>query len=184
MKALFTSEKYIKENTPINDNVDVKMLKNAIVEAQELHLLESIGTSLYNDLSDKILNDTLNSDELVLLQLYITPMMKYWVMVEGLPMLLFKLTNKSVSTSTSDNSQPVQYEDMKYMLNQSRVKAEIYTDRLIKYLQSNYDKFPKFYEFQSSVDAILPKTNQYTTSWYLGEGQFTAGRTNDSGDIR
>jgi len=183
MKGLFVSEDYIKQNTPINDNVDLKMLKSAIIEAQELHLLESIGTSLYNDLDAKIVAGTIAGNDLILMKTYIRPMLKYWVMVEGAPMLLFKFTNKAVSTSTSDNSSPVQYEDMKYTVNQFKAKAEVYTERMVRYIQANLSLFPLFYATNSSVDTILPKTNQFTTDWYLGDIDYPK-HTNDMGDIR
>jgi phosphatidate phosphatase APP1 len=167
MKALFIDQQFIKNTTPINENVDMKLLEMATLEAQELHLLESIGTGLYNDLADKILNDTLTNDDQVLMSIYITPMLKYWVMVEGLPMMLFKMTNKSISTSTSDNSQPVQYEDMKYLMNQAKAKAEVYTQRMIKYLQANISKFPLFYNAGNTIDTIFPSKERFTTNWNL-----------------
>lgn len=185
-KAVFISEDYIKQNTNINDNVDVKLLKMAIIEAQELHLLEAIGTALYNDLNTKIIADPDLSgypNELALMRLYVRPMLKYWVLYEATPVLLFKLTNKANSTSTSDNSNPIQYEDMKYSQNQYKAKAQVYTERLIKYLQANYTTFPLYYNAGTSIDTIFPKNEGFTTDWYLGLS-YSNGQTNDTGDIR
>lgn len=182
MIGLFISEQYIKDTTPINDNVDMKLLRMAILEAQEIHLLEKIGSTLYNDLQTKYIAQTLNASETVLLNTYIRPMLKYWVMVEGLPMMLFKLSNKSVATTTSDNSTPVQYEDMNYLVKLNKNKAEVYTDRLVRYLLANLALFPLFYQATSSIDTIFPEITQFTTDWYLGGNQIIHG--NDWGDYR
>jgi hypothetical protein len=183
MKGLFISEAFIKENTPINDNVDDKLLKMAIIEAQELHLLEAIGTGLYNDLNAKIVSGTIAGNDLILMVDYIRPMMKYWVMFEGTPMLLFKFTNKSNSTSTSDNSTPVQYEDMKYSVNQFKAKAQVYTDRLVRFIEANATTFPLYYNPGNNLDTIYPNKEGYTTDWYLGDVIHSASQPN-MGDIR
>ncbi|CAB5218351.1 hypothetical protein UFOVP212_21 [uncultured Caudovirales phage] len=183
MKGLFISEAFIKENTPINDNVDDKLLKMAIIEAQELHLLEAIGTGLYNDLNAKIVAGTIAGMDLTLMVDYIRPMMKYWVMYEGTPMLLFKFTNKSNSTSTSDNSAPVQYEDMKYSVNQFKAKAQVYTARLARYIEANATSFPLYYNAGHNIDTIFPTREGYTTDWYLGDMKYVPPQSN-MGDIR
>ena len=54
---------------------------------------------------------------------------------------------------------------------------------MVRYIKANYTLFPKFYEATSSIDAIFPKSEQYTTSWYLGEVLRTP-RQNDSGDLK
>jgi hypothetical protein len=184
MKGLFISEDYIKQNTPINDNVDVKLLKLAILEAQECHLLESIGTGLYNDLNAKIVAGTIAGNDLILMKSYIRPMMKYWVMVEGLPMMLFKFTNKANSTSTSDNSSPIQYEDMNYNVKRFQAKAEVYTERMIKYIQANITSFPLFYNSGNSIDTIFPSFEGYTTDWVLDTGRNRVSPQPNMGDIR
>lgn len=167
MKGLFVSEDYIKENTPINDNVDVKLLKMAIIEAQELHLLEAIGTGLYNDLNTKIVAGTIAGNDLILMTLYIRPMLKYWVLKEGTPLLLFKFTNKSVSTSTSDNSSPTDFSNMRAMTNEFKAKAEVYTGRLLTYLHANTSLFPTF-DTGSTLDTIYSKNAGFSTDWDLG----------------
>ena len=166
MKAQFLSENYLKENSPINDNVDMKLLKTAIIDAQEIHILESLGTGLYNDLSAKVVAGSLSSTEESFIETYLRPALKNWSIVEGIPLLLFKLTNKTVATSDSDNSKPVEYADMRYMVNLYRTKAEVFTQRMKNYLIANSTLFPT-YGSETAYDAISPSGTTYTTSWYL-----------------
>ena len=46
----FISVTYLKDNTPINENVDDKLLKSAIKEAQEIYVRDIIGSGVYNEL--------------------------------------------------------------------------------------------------------------------------------------
>ena len=41
--VLFISESYLKSSTNIDENVDVKEIVPAIVDAQEMHLLPVLG---------------------------------------------------------------------------------------------------------------------------------------------
>ena len=170
MKGLFVSEDYIKENTPINDNVDVKLLKMAMIEAQEVRIMEAIGTGLYNDLSTKVIADpTLSAypNDLALMKLHIRPTLRYWTLVHVAPMLLFKLTNKSVSTSNSDNSTPTDFSNVRVLSNEYKSLAEIYEARLLKYLHDNYTLFPTF-DTGTGTGAIYSKEIGFSTDWDLG----------------
>jgi hypothetical protein len=40
----------LKDNTPLNENVDDKLLKSAIKEAQEIYVRDVIGSGIYNEL--------------------------------------------------------------------------------------------------------------------------------------
>ncbi len=46
----FISTTYLKDNTPLNENVDDKLLKSAIKEAQEIYIRDVIGSGIYNEL--------------------------------------------------------------------------------------------------------------------------------------
>ena len=42
----FISTTYLKDNTPLNENVDDKLLKSAIKEAQEIYVRDVIGSGI------------------------------------------------------------------------------------------------------------------------------------------
>ena len=46
MAVLFISEKYVKDNSYIDNNVDDKLLTPLIILAQDKHILPVTGTSL------------------------------------------------------------------------------------------------------------------------------------------
>jgi len=55
----FISTTYLKDNTPLNENVDDKLLKSAIKEAQEIYIRDIIGSGIYNQLQTQAFAGTL-----------------------------------------------------------------------------------------------------------------------------
>ena len=48
MAVLFISEDYLKESSVVDENVDTRYIKRAIIRAQDITLQETIGTDLLN----------------------------------------------------------------------------------------------------------------------------------------
>jgi len=53
MAVLFISETYVKNNTLIDENVDMRLILPSIKDAQELRIHPILGTPLYDDLKAK-----------------------------------------------------------------------------------------------------------------------------------
>jgi hypothetical protein len=64
----FISTQYLRDNSPINENVDPKLLKSAIKEAQEIYIRDVIGSGIYDELQDQAYNDTLTEIRLSIMQ--------------------------------------------------------------------------------------------------------------------
>ncbi len=165
MAVLFISEQYVKNTTLIDENVDVKLILPSIKDCQELRIHPILGTPFYEDLKTKITAGTLNSDEVNLLDTYIAPAMAQWTMYECSTSMLFKYRNKSVSTKNSENSNPISYQDLQYLRDEWKNKAEEREARLINYLCDNDNLFPKYKE---NSDDLHPRKTAYQTSFYLG----------------
>ena len=56
------SEENLRQFTDINNNVDSKLLKNAVREAQDIEIQRLLGTKLYNAILAKIQTNTLTGD--------------------------------------------------------------------------------------------------------------------------
>ena len=117
MAVLFISESYLKNNTLVDDNVDQRLIIPSISVVQDMQLHPILGTPLYEDLKTKITASTLNADETTLINDYIAKMLLQWTMYELTLSMLFKYRNKSVATKSSDNSQPIDYQDLQFFQN-------------------------------------------------------------------
>jgi len=56
------SEENLRQFTDINNNVDSKLLKNAVREAQDIEIQRILGTKLYNKILDDIKAGTLSGN--------------------------------------------------------------------------------------------------------------------------
>jgi len=59
MSVLFISETFLKQNTQVSDNVDVKYIREAILWAQDSEIQTVLGTTLYNKIQADITAGTL-----------------------------------------------------------------------------------------------------------------------------
>jgi len=166
---LFLSTQYLKDNTVINNNVDNELLEPFILQAQNKHIESVIGTGLFNDIKTNIQNNTISGDTQSLLDDYIQPCLKEWVLYEALPFINYKLTNKSVGTKSSDNSAPAELGEVQYLRKNVRDTAEYMSQRLINYLktQSNAGLFPLYQNAGNTIDTIRPNSSSYFNGVYL-----------------
>ena len=140
----FISTTYLKDNTPVNENVDDKLLKTSIKESQEIYIRDIIGSGLYNELLTQAFASTLTQLNTTLLDTYVAPCLKYYTLTEAMLPMTFKLMNKSVASRESDNARAISVEEMTLIEGRYRDKAEYYANRLRDYLRANTNSYPLF----------------------------------------
>ena len=94
----FIDTTYIKENTPIQDNLDAKLIQMSLQDAQEITLRDTIGSDLYDEIYSQY-PSSLSADNTNLLNDYIKPILKYAVLQDAVMPLTFKFMNKSITLS-------------------------------------------------------------------------------------
>lgn len=166
-RGLFISESYVKENSEVDENVDMKLINPTIWYCQKQYIETAIGTALYNDLLSDIVGGSLSGDNLTLVDEYIADALLFWVKHEMQVPLTYKFRNKSVNKNTDPNSQTVSFEEHKYLRDFYKPKAQMFTDRLKKYLCENSALFP-LYGTENGTDEILPKDIAPQVAVYLG----------------
>lgn len=172
-KALFLSETALKNATVLNENIDVKVLSPIIWKVQELRILELLGTALYQDLMDKIASDSDLSgypDYKTLLTDYIQPCMIQYCVCDSTPELAIKFMNVGINKKNTDNTSAVDYSDILRMIERYQADAEIYQNRLIRYLIAKANTlFPLYYAVGQDLSYIYPKRDSFTSPIYLGD---------------
>ena len=167
-RALFISEEFLKENSPVDDNVDMKKILPVIWQSQMQHIQNLLGTQLYNDLLSEIIADTITANNLILIDDYIADCLMYWVMYELQIPLLFNFRNKSTATNNSDYSNPISTKELSRVENRMKDKAEFFSVRLTRYLCANTDIYPLYLSVVNSDD-VIPEDGKPTVSVYLGD---------------
>ena len=167
--VLFLTEQYLMETSVINDNADIELLKPVIKECQDIYIHSILGTGLYNELQTQITASTLTALNTTLLDTYIQPALRYWVQFESAPILTYKFMNKSIVKKNSENSTPVELNELKFLMDKFKDKAEWYSQRLTEYLCANQVSYPLFNNPGSTSDTIHPQGSQYSAGMYLGD---------------
>lgn len=163
-KIYFVTTKLLKESTTINDNVDDYLLNNSIWEAQEINVQNACGTVLYRKINDLISTGDIslpaNAQYKSLLDVYIQPVVIYWAWAYIIPMVHYKIMNKGVQNQNSDNSTSTAINEMQYLKDEVRNKADFFTERLCDYLLANKHLFPE-YTRNHKIDELHPDGNAY-----------------------
>lgn len=167
LRGLLISEKYVKENSEIDENVDMKLILPSIWYCQKQYIEKTLGTPLYNDLIAKVVAGTLAGDDLNLVDAYIADALLYWVRFKSLTPLMFKFRNKSIATNSSENSQPISKKDFDAIRDEYRLDAEYFTSRVTDYLCANQTLFPLYTTYTTS-DQLRAREVKPTTGVFLG----------------
>lgn len=167
-RALLISEIYVKDNSPIDENVDMKKILPTIWQSQIQYIQGLVGTQLYNDLVTEVIADTISADNLTLINDYIADCLLYYTLYELQIPLLFNFRNKSTATNNSDYSQPIGTKEMSRIENRMKDKAEFFAERLTRFLCANTILYPLYLTVVNSDD-VIPEDGKPTVSIFLGE---------------
>lgn len=166
MRALFISEKYVKENSAIDENTDYKKILPTIWQCQIQYLQNLLGTKLYDDLITKVIAGTIAGDDETLIVDYISDALLYWCQYELQIPLLYEYRNKNVSTNRSDDATPISLKDSYRIENRFKDKAEFFSKRLSDYLCANSTLYP-LYCTETEIDEVTPHEGKAGTNLYL-----------------
>lgn len=100
MSDLFLSEQYIKSILPLNENIDYKLIKTHIEEAQLRFCLELLGSNYYNDLLTRYISQSLTTIEENELVPAIKRFIAYKAFSRALIAVNIKVANNGITKST------------------------------------------------------------------------------------
>lgn len=177
--AFFVSEQDVKKNTPIDENVDSKVLQAAMRTAQDIYIRDIIGSGLYDKLCDDINGGTLSGNYTTLVNYYIAPCLYHYIVMDSAVPMTFKMMNKSIMTRNSENSNPVDLDQLTKIVRQYQSKAEYYAQRLRDYLDENDTLFPLYLNPGNGIDTIHPQRQDVLGGFYLGDDDCDCFRNYD-----
>lgn len=170
-RGLIISEKYVKDNSPIDNNVDMHLIRPVIWYCQKEYIEKALGTVFYDTIIAEIVTsgEVTTASYVTLVEGYVADMLLYYVMYEVQIPLLFKFRNKSTGKNTDPNQQPVELKEYYHLRGYYQKKAEYFASRLDDYLCYNSTTYPLWDDCSDGgVDARSTKSQ---TSLYLeGDG--------------
>lgn len=163
--ALLVTTDDLKNNTIIDGNVDTAKFIQFMRIAQEVHIQNYLGTSLYRSIQAKIIAGTLTGDYLALVNNYLKDMVIYFAMVDYVPFAAFQISNGGVFKHRSENSDTATKEEIDSLTEKYRQFAQFFTRRFLDYICDNSNLFP---EYNSSTQSdMYPSTDADFTGWVL-----------------
>lgn len=164
--ALFINRTDLVKNTIINGNVDTDLFIQSIRLAQQTHILQYCGSALYDQISNKILNSSIDTDTQALLNDYLQPMLIHYAMTDYLPFCSFEIKNGGLFKTTSEKGAAVSKDEVDYLVQKHLSSAQFYTRRFIDYMSFNASaKFPKY--FENNNEQMQPEKSAAFTGWVL-----------------
>ncbi len=164
-KALFISQEFLKSYAPMSGNVDIALVFPHVEAYQSLYIQDVLGTSLYIDLQNKVVANTLSNIEIQLLDLC-RQAIAWGALAKALPWINIQVRNKGLEKQTSDNASNADLADLKYLRNEANNTANFYIERIKRFLCDNSQSFPEFLE--GNEDVIPSNSSSYHSGLYLG----------------
>jgi len=153
MTALFISEKYLKDNVPVNMNVDIEELYKFTKTAEDLLIQEVIGTKLYDYLKGVVSNAkasppiAISTNDRTLLE-HIRDAVMWYTLFEALPFLRTKIRNIGVVKQSGENLETSDKGDYAQLMDKCKGKGDFYINTVKKYL-CKYSKLYAEYKCDS-----------------------------------
>ena len=157
----FVTETYLKAQTPITANVDVKDVTPFIRTQCEMRVQPILGTYFYKYLLAKYNAQTLTTDEETLVT-YIQPVVAWRSAEDAVFGLSYQLKNKGLQTQFGDNSNSVSIQEVNFGQDHYAQKASFYEARLSHYLKDNKDLYAEFTSDLNKDSDIKPLKTLYS----------------------
>jgi len=152
--TLLVSEQYLRDNLPISRNLDTKDVTPNVQAAQELYLQDILGSNFYQYIMNAFSAQTLNNDEVTLVQDYIKPAVAYRALQMALPFLQYNIKNKGAMRQTTEFGDSADFTQLRFILNEVNNRAEFYEKRLVTYLSQYNNLYPQY--INNNDDIIKP----------------------------
>jgi len=141
------SEAKIREFTDMNNNVDSKLISNAIREAQDIDLQRLLGTLLYNKILSDVQSNTLAGAYKTLVDDWIQNFLLYATYYNTLEYIYMRPRNNGLLTPTGgENSESVDRAMYNVKRQSVQNKREFYAEKLTDYLIENQNSYPEISE--------------------------------------
>jgi hypothetical protein len=162
--TILLRENELTKNTLLGGNIDIDLYIPCIADAQRIRLEEILGETLYNKICLDFENDDLDGDYLTLYEGYIVPFIIAAAAVEYLLIGAYKVNNNGIFKAQPENSVAVDKTEVDYLVNNMRLKSEMYQDRMLRWLY----KFNLPEYVSSSTNIVNPmRSNLICGKWWL-----------------
>lgn len=177
--VLLISEQKLKDNAPIDSNVDSSELRYGIQQGQIIFIQETLGTNLYEKIlqlvRDAEIDLPANTNYKELLNNYIVPTLiafSYYLILDN---MFVKIVNVGLQQYRSEQSNPIGIKEFQYLKNQAKDRAEFLDNLMRRHLVFNNAQYPE-YAIQTNLGQLVPEfTGAFKSPIVLPSRQYIFG---------
>lgn len=143
MTTILTVEK-LQEIAPITNALanQVEMLTSFIEVSETMHLKEVLGEPMYDLIISEIESGTLSGNNQTLVETYLYNLSGWMCFWEAIPFIAYRTEAKGLTKKFSDNSQPLDREEVAELRQAIWDKAIFWKNATIKYLTNHKADYP------------------------------------------
>lgn len=177
-KALFITPEEIVKFTPIGGNVDTDRYIYIIYEQQRYLVEDIIGTALYDYINTEIIaENALTGLYLTLHEDYLKPILYNAVFSEYLLEGQYNIQDAGFFKAIPTSGESVPYEEIARLSTRAKSKADVWVERLQKWLCDVGNEIPEYKDAQPNDFDVDPKRDvnivgglylpdTYSKKWY------------------
>lgn len=162
MATLLIRPSEITEFTPLGGNVDVDKYMPCIYDVQVTAIEPLLGCDLYSKILTDFANDDLIGDYETLYTEYLKPILRHQVFAEYVEIGAYTVANAGIFKHQPDNSIVVEKNEVQYLAQTQRSKAQLYIDRAEKWLRKT--NLP---EYKNNDCGCGGNNTQVSSGWFL-----------------
>lgn len=166
------SETFVKERTPLDANVDQKLIKPLIRDAQLIYIKPILGTDLYNKIvsdanANAVSGTAIAEPYKTLLNDFIVNILLFRVMTDLMDFISLKQRNNGVVRQGNENGTAASLQEISRLSGKYEAKAQAFENRLNNWLCERGDEMPEYNDNNDDGD-IHPMKSRHTNGLYLG----------------
>lgn len=147
-RVLFISEQKLKDQTPINEQVDPRELRSAIQTAQDVNIQNTLGALLYEKIQDLVISGDINDPFYVhyknLLNEYIQPDTTWYAYFYALDNFLVKFMAAGLVSNRTEQGVPIDLKTFQFLKSNAENTAQWYDNIMRKHLCAKQNLFPEY----------------------------------------
>jgi len=183
--VLLISEQRLKDNAPINENVDSSELRYGIQQSQIIFTQETLGTNLYEKILRLVRDNEIDLAQNVnykeLLNNYIIPALiafSYYVILDN---MFLKIVNVGIQQFRSEQSSSVGIKEFQYLKSSAKDRAEFLDNLMRRHLVFNNAKYPE-YAIITNLGQLIPEfTGAFKSPIVMPGRQYLYGSWGNNG---
>ena len=163
-EVLLCSCDNIRDYSNISANIEVKYIRSAIREAQDLRLRPILGDNLIDKLKGLVKGGTIDATANVVYKTLIDKcqyLLIYYSIAELCCKVNYKIANAGVVHTPDDKVEVVSYDEMSKIKADYTQKGDVYARELQTYLLNNHTLYPELQ--QKDIQGMQSHLNSYAS---------------------